>query len=355
MNPETTEHFTEIIKFAKDLLKASVMEGNLQMLFDSLTPEFQEKIPISELGRRLALMEQEHGMFTRIGDATEPYQNQSAPGFFEFDVKMYINTQEWFAHLSINNEHKLNDFNFSREPFYIAPQYFNPHKLSTTQLSELPLIKYIQPNKRHTVKLPIIIFIHAAVQLNIDGKMGVRYPFRDFDYIAQKKVGLIRCSYENYGDPDPIIAITNHCFEKVSNIPEKGNVYLMLHGFAALFLPKIYEQHKTEMDGVILLNPAWEAVPGSNLANMTVEKVPKDINAYIVGSGNDQIMIKDHFDMWVSAFPNCENAFYEKCDHFLMNCETIPNETDYVKKDDHVNNRALKNISTWVKEHSPSE
>lgn len=342
-NPNT------LVDFAKKILQESVVGSNLNILYDSLTDDLKSKMPISELGRRLAEMEERHGVLTKIGEATTPSPNPISPGFYTFDIPIYIKDHEWFAHFSMNSEYKINDFNFSRKPFFIPAEYFNPHKVVTTQLNDLPEIIYIKPIKRKTNKLPIIIFIHTAVQLDLDGHFGLRYPFRDLDFLAQHKIGLIRNSYQNFGEPDPIISMVVHSFASAKKIPECGNIFLMLHGFASLFLPQIVQRFRDDISGVILLNPAWEAVPGSGLENLTPEKVPHQLPLLVLGSGSDQILIKDHFDTWKMHGPEGEYFWFEKVDHFMMDANQVPLEDDYLKTEGHVNEKLMRRIFTWVR------
>jgi hypothetical protein len=146
-------------------------------------------------------------MFTRVGTASTPIPNPAAADFWVFDVSMFINQIEWFARVSINCDCRLNDFSFSRKPFHIAPDYFNPHKIETVELSADPIVRFMQPRRRRTVKLPVAVFVHAVVEVNYDGQIGLRYPFRDLDFLAQHKIGLVRSSYENYGEPDTVVSL----------------------------------------------------------------------------------------------------------------------------------------------------
>lgn len=347
---------SELGAFAKELLEASVIKGDSAALFNALTDDFKEKFTISELSRRLAQMEDQHGMFTRIGEPTEPVPNPEHEGFWIFDVPMYVNKMEWFAHLSMNADKKLNDFSFTRRPFYIAPAYFNPHKVETLELSTLPVVKFVKPTKRKTRKLPIAVFVHAVVEVGYDGQMGLRYPFRDFDFIAQKKVGLVRGSYENYGEPDTVVALARNEIDFAAKLTENGGIFLMLHSVAALFLPRIMELRGDQVKGVILVNPAWEAPPGSGLDNMTSDKVPHGKPVLLIGSEFDQVMVPDHFEAWKKALgTDAEAVWQEKADHFLMTTDNIPDVQDYMKTEGHVSELALRKIATWVKGHWSDE
>ena len=342
--------------FAKQLLEASVIKGDSAALFNALTDDFKEKFTISELSRRLAQMEDQHGMFTKIGEPTVPVPNPEHEGFWTFDVPMYVNKMEWFAHLSMNADKKLNDFSFTRKPFYIAPAYFNPHKVETTELSSLPIVKFVKPVKRKTRKLPVAVFVHAVVQVGYDGQMGLRYPFRDLDFLAQKKIGLVRASYENYGEPDTVVALAKNEIDCAVKLQENGGTFLMLHSMASLFLPRIMELRGDQIRGVILVNPAWEAVPGSGLEDMTEEKVPKGKPVLLIGSEFDQVMVKDHFDAWKKALgSDAEALWQEKADHFLMATYTMPEELDYMKTEGHVCEHTLRKIATWIKQHWSDE
>jgi hypothetical protein len=285
-----------LVEFARQLLEDSMIKGNSSVLFNSLTEEFQMKLSISELSRRLAEMEQTRVTFTRIGSASTPVPNPTAEGFWVFDVSMFINSVEWLARVSINSNRKLNDFSFFRKPFYIAPDYFNPHKVETIELSSHPIIRLTQPKKRKTVRLPIAVFIHAVVHVGYDGQLGLRYPFRDLDFLAQHKVGVVRNSYEEFGAPDTVVSLARMSIELAIKFPSNDGLFLIVHSFVCLFLPRIIEIQRAAIVGIVLINPVWEAIPGSGLENMTIEKAQTELPMLIVGAENDQVLVKDHFE-----------------------------------------------------------
>jgi hypothetical protein len=340
-----------IIEFARKLLEDSVINRDSGVLFNALTDEFKAKQSISEISRRLAKMEEEHGSFTRIGSASTPIPNPSETEFWILDISMFVNSVEWFARLSINSECKLNDFSFFRKPFYIAPTYFNPHKVTTADLSTCPIVRFVQPQRRKTAKLPIAVFIHAAVHLDYDGHFGLRYPFRDLDFLAQHKVGLVRSSYENYGVPDAVVSLAQTSIGLAVKIPCNGGLFLIIHSFAALFLPGILAIQRSAILGIVLINPAWEAIPGSGLENMNPEKAQTGVPMLIIGSENDQVLIRDHFEIWTNAIPNAERVWLEKTDHFLMNADEIPDESRYVATEGHVDEEAMRKIFKWIRAH----
>jgi hypothetical protein len=74
-----------------------VIKGDSAALFDALADEFKTTLTISEIRRRLAQMEQEHGMFTQVASASPPAPNPAANCFWMFDVIMYSNQIEWIA------------------------------------------------------------------------------------------------------------------------------------------------------------------------------------------------------------------------------------------------------------------
>jgi hypothetical protein len=69
-----------LAEFAKTLLEDSVMKGNSAILFNSLTEEFKTTLTISELSRRLAQMEHDHGMFTRVDLPPPPIPDPAKRG-----------------------------------------------------------------------------------------------------------------------------------------------------------------------------------------------------------------------------------------------------------------------------------
>ncbi|EAX91317.1 hypothetical protein TVAG_065330 [Trichomonas vaginalis G3] len=349
--------FEDMIEFAKKICQTTIIGNNLSFLYENITPEFREKLTIAEIGRRLATMEGEHGTFTKVGDATTPNPSTKDEGFYIFDVSVFINKNEWFATFSMNMDHKINGLEFSRHPFYIAASYFNPHKVLIQDLSETPLIRYVKPALRNSSTLPMAILVHTAVSLDVDGHLGIRYPFRDFEYIAQKKVGFIKPDYRNFSSNDPIVDMAKLCINLTSELPETSSIFLILHGFASIFLPQILSSSPHPIAGAVLVNPAWEAIPGSGLQNMTPEKVPQNLPMLIIGCGRDQVMIPDHWKMWKDTAKNGDSKWVELADHFLMDADIIPTaENDlYMKVEKHVNEDALDLINRWILEHSPSQ
>ncbi|KAH0794128.1 hypothetical protein GPJ56_002006 [Histomonas meleagridis] len=335
----------DLVEYARDILKKVIIQGDIKSLHDSLVDELRDVLTIQILAQRISKIDE----ISEIRNATEPKLNLLSPGFWTFDIPVIIKSTEWLAHFSINSSHKINDFNFSQKPHFIPASYFNPHKVICQQLSDLPQIYYIKPVKRKTVKLPIAVFIHAAVQLDLDGHMGMRYPFRDLDFLAQHKVGLIRNSYENYGEPDTVVCIALKSIDAALSLEEHESITLILHGFAALFLPNILEKRGSLISKIILINPAWEALPESNLENMSIDKVKCDLPIMLIGCENDQIMIKDHFDMWKEALGNSYALWFENCDHFLMRALRIPTENDYTVEG-HVEEKVMRKMIQWMKQ-----
>jgi pimeloyl-ACP methyl ester carboxylesterase len=340
---------SDLAQYAKELLEASVIGGDSGKLHNSLTDDFKQILTIAELSRRLAEMEK-RGEFTRIGNASEMVPNPDAPGFWAFDVEVFAGDVQWFAHFSMNSDHKLNEFSFWGKATYMAPEYLQLEKIESRNLSELPVIRFIMPNQRKTRKLPVAVFLHAVVHLRYDGQMGVRYPFSDLDFLAQHKVGLIRNSYENYERPDPVIAIARQSLDLGSALAENGGLFLVIHSFAALFLPDFLALGH-EIRGVILINPAWEAAPESGLPNMSTDKINTDIPMLIIGSGNDQLLTDLHFQKWKESNPSADSEWFDYLDHFLMDSVGIPDEMCYMKSEGHVNVTALRRIVKWVREH----
>lgn len=348
-------NFDDLIAFAKKVCETTIIGNNLSFLHENLTPEFREKLSISELGRRLAKMEGDHGTFTKVGEATTPVPSTKDEGFYVFDVSIFINKNEWFATFSMNKDHQINGLEFSRHPFYIAAPYFNPHKVLIQDINENPLIRYVKPALRNSSTIPMTILVRHGFSLDIDGHLGIRYPFRDFEYIAQKKVGFVKSDYKGFDSNNPIVDMANLCIEKVAELRETSSIFLLVHGFASLFLPQILKSSPSPVAGVVLLNPAWEALPGSGMPDMTPERVPQGIPTLIIGCGKDQVMISAHWQMWKDNVRGAESKWFERADHFLMDADQEPTmENDlYLKEEKHVHEAALDAIVDFVLRNSP--
>ena len=128
----------------------------------------------------------------------------------------------------------------------------------------------------------------------------------------------------------------------------------MLHSFASLFLPQILAQRGDQIKGIILMNPAWEAIPGSGLEDMTDAKVPKDKPVLVIGSEFDQVMVPDHFEAWKAALKDAKDVssvWAKRADHFLMTTDRIPDEELYMRTTGHVSEKAMTQIVSWVMNH----
>jgi pimeloyl-ACP methyl ester carboxylesterase len=84
---------------------------------------------------------------------------------------------------------------------------------------------------------------------------------------------------------------------------------------------------------------------------MTRERAQVAVPALIVGSENDQILVRDHFEEWRRALPQADAEWMEKTDHFLMRAEEIPDQNEYIAREGHVNEKVMRKVFTWIRGH----
>ena len=347
--------FEKISECCRNICQESIIGTNMQIIHDAIAPEFKELLTISEIGKRLALADEKSGGFKRIGNITKPTPSMEQPQYFEVRVSLFTETNnEWLAVFSINQECKINNLFFCH-PSYIAANYFNPHKVLSQDINEKPLMKFYKPAMRKTSKIPMAILVQAILVFDIDGHMYSRYPWKDFEFLAQKKIGLIKTDGRTSDSTNAIVDIAINEVKKASELKETSKIFLLIHSFAALFLPEILKNTHIPIGGIILLNPAWEPIGGPQSGNpsMTADKVPKDIPMLIIGSGNDQFLTQCHYDLWNKAAPQAEAKWYEKVDHFMMDCNDIPTDDSYMSEEGHVNEKILRDIVAWIKKQDP--
>jgi len=342
------ESIKELHSFGRQIIENSVIGGNLSFLHDSLTDENRERMTIADIGRRLAITEEGYGMFTRIGKPTKPVPSSIFNRAWEFEYELFIRDTLWFAHFCINNEGKLCYMNFYRKPSYVCPSYFNIHKVLSEDICQKPKIVYTKPALRKTTHLPVSVLIHTVVHVDIDGHIGLRYPFKDMEYLAQKKIGLIRGEYSGWSEPDPVISMAKLCINKAISLKEASKIVLIVHSFAALMIKEILADFNGKIGGIVLLNPAWEAAPGSNLRNMSKQNVPKGIPCLIIGSEYDQILTVQQYEKWKKWMPSSEYIVFPKTDHFIMDCDYIPEDFEYKSWERHVNVEIIHHMRTWI-------
>ena len=335
-----------IIDRVKELIQAGIVEGNMGKLYGALTQEFKDKVSMTDLGKRIAEMEEHHGMFYQIGNGVSKPGEKDGEWIVDLEMKSDKTSAKWTAHAVITSDLLLKELNFSRAPFYISADYYNPHKVTQIEIQAEPKILYTKPTLRKTNKLPIAALVHATIGVDEDGHMGLCYPYKDFEFLSQKKIGLVRGSFKNGSS---VIEMGNSWIDSAIKIPENGGLFLIIHSFAALFLENFLQTYEKQIAGYILLNPAWEGVPGSGLPSVDPSKISHGKPVLIIGSGNDQLLTRGHFDKWVETLPEAKTIWNSKTDHFLIDSDSL--EQDYNQKEMHVNESVLRQIIDFIREN----
>ena len=330
----------------KELIQAGIIEGNMGKLYGSLTQDFKDKVTMTDLGKRIAEMEEHHGMFYQIGKGTSTPGEKEGEWIIDLEMKSDKTSVQWTAHAIITTDLLLKELKFLRAPSYIAAEYYNPHKVIQTEIQSNPKILYTKPSLRKTNKLAVAALIHATIGVDEDGHMGLCYPYKDFEFLSQKKIGLIRGSFQ---DGSSVIEMGNKWIDSALNIQENGGLFLIIHSFAAIFLEHFLKTYQNQIIGYILLNPAWEGVPGSGLPSVDPSKILHGKPVLIIGSGNDQLLTRCHFDKWVEILPEAKTSWFPKTDHFLIDSDSL--EQNYALKEMHVNESVLRQIIEFVRQY----
>lgn len=350
----TDEQSNDIKDFLKRICTDSILGNNVGFMHESFTDELKEKVSVSLLANLLVKYDDYVDEHSTVDDATGPRIDPEKEGFYIFEVFMTSKGVEYFASFSINIEKKINNFSINKKKCYVYPNYIKKEKIESRDISESPHVRYSRPAKRKVVKIPIAVLIHTVIFVNIDGQMYDCYPYRDFEYLAQKKIGLVRSQFDQSISEDPIINMATLSIDLAYNINERSGVYPIIHGTASLYLPEIFDNNQDKIDGLILVNPAKISPPGLNLPELTAErltKVPKNIEVLIIQSEFDQVITDDGWKMWKGYFSNSTHVFIERCDHFILETNEMIGIEQY-ERQIHANVEALDEIVKWIRNTS---
>lgn len=342
------EGLSEIQIRAKDLVEQFCVKMDVGVLQESLSAEVKDKATCSILARNISDFERQAGAIVAVGEPTETTTENDIT-----TVSMPIQTEKrkdltpaqqegWYADIDLDNDGKVVRLGFSRKPVYSPPESYALNKVIDVSIDGL---RFTKPALRRTPKIPVAVFVHSIIEVDIDGHLGQRFPFRDLSFMAQEGIGFVRAPIQQEID---FVTFYRDLIHKALNLPETEKVFLIVHGHAALFLPEIIEG--ITLDGIVLLNPVWEAHPDLGIPPMQNDRVPQNIPVLIIGSGYDQFFTPLQFESWRSAIPTSEYTMFPDVDHFLMTCRQPPVENEYAATPGHVKSDVIRSISKWILE-----
>lgn len=339
---------------AKAALEGLWLKGDINTFYNSWSDNSKQCMTLLDFGRTIAQTIQMHGQFTSIGEPSKPVLRMGADDFWVMQVPLWVNDVEFFARISFNGEKRIGDFQFARRCVYHTPEYIKEDRIERIVLNEEePRTIYTRP--KDAGPLPIATIIYGNPPLDLDMRMGFTFIARDYEYLANAGIGLVRSEYiqEQVDTGDPVVPFTSKCIEYMMGLDDCAGVFLILMDYTALFIERIVKKFPGTIDGIILANPAWYAPPDSPLITLEEENIPKDIPMLIIGSAFDLMLQPKEFQKWkevTSKMPNVEVVFYDQCDHFLVGFSQKPIPQDYAIFERHVSDVPLRKMAQFIRQ-----
>lgn len=340
--------------FTHEILENALIKGDISTFYNMWSDESKTCMTFVQFGRTLAHNYQTYGKFTRIGKVGEPQKMKN--DFWFMRVQLFVEDIEFFALISISEDKRLGDFSFGRCCIYHTPDYINNSRFDRIVLNkENPCIVFSKPTNV-TGQFPTALFIHSVAGKDVNLRMGFCFPLLDYEFLPSNGIGFLRCDFSEsmIETSDPIIAMTSKLMETALMNDDSSKIFLILHSYAANYLNAILKKFPDIVSGVILVNPCWNAPPGSPLTTMTVEQLPKDMPMLALGGGYDQVNPPGEFANWESAMKKVggESYIYDSCDYFLLACPQKPIPQEYSIFERHISDVPLRKMAQFIKAHS---
>ncbi|OHT02141.1 hypothetical protein TRFO_30904 [Tritrichomonas foetus] len=345
-----------IKELAHDSIENCLIKGDIASFYELWSEESKKCMSFADFGRTLAQMGKIYGKFTRVGDVSEPKEENG--GFWSVVVDLYVDDIEFFANVSFNEIKELGHFQYGRKCIYHPPEYIKPARFEHETVKEKdPFILLSKPTKVGN-QFPCALLVHTMIEYDINVRMGYCFPARDFEYLSSANIGLLRSTFseEMINNGDPILNHATKLMEAVLMRDDVSKVFLILHSYASMLIGTILKKFSGIVSGVIVISPRWNAPEGSPLVTLKEEDLPKDIPILAIAGGYDTIGNPEDFKIWESALKkigrNCESVLYDTCDHFMLACPNKPVPGEYSIFEKHVSDVPLRKIAQFIRAHS---
>jgi hypothetical protein len=342
---------------AKESITRGVIAGDVEYFHSILSAPSKASMPANGFAELLAQNAQLYGRFTSVGEPSTPFRRMAAPDFWIMTVPLFVNDIEFFVKISFNGDREIGDFQLGRKCVYHQPPYIKEDRLERIVVcEESPRTIYTRPLNAQGM-VPVAILVHPNSQCNVDLRVGFSFIGRDWEFLANLHVGLLRSEFieEQMANGPPIVPHVSKSVEFSMQLPDTGGLYLIVMSFCALFIDPIVRKFPGVIDGIVLINPVWFAPPDSNLVTMEERNVPRNIPLLIIGSGFDIMVPIADYKRWKSVGDKigAESVFYESCDHYLLATDHRPVPREYGVVEMHLSDVPLRKIAQWIRAHPP--
>lgn len=344
-----------IKEYAVECLTDCFINGNIQAFYNKWSKPSQNCITFINFGRMIGSFQNMNGKFDRIGRCSEPSKREGTTNYWFVKVEAFIDKIEFCMTISFNEQKEIGDFQFNRCCIYHQPEYIKEQTIERISLTTKPDILLCKPV--NTQNYPCILFVHTMVDKDINIRLGFTFPGKDLEFFPSQKIGIMRGTYtpEMIETQNPMVHYASKLMEQATLRDDISKIFLCIHSYASVFAGDIVRKFPGTVDGLILINPVWDVPQDSGIKNMDEKSIPTDIPILLIGSGFDQFMPPTDFKKWkefASKHKNFETVFYDKCDHFLMECNHMPHQEEYSMFEKHMSDVPLRKIAKFIKENS---
>jgi hypothetical protein len=332
-------------------MKMLFFDGNVSAFYESWSENSKKCLKFVEFGTTLTAYERLYGKMERI-EGTIGLKETNFPTIYGTDVKGYIGKDEFLLTVTYNEKKQICDFMMRRACIYHQPEYIKESRFERITLNDDPRFILSRPTKAGD-KYPAAFIVSAACQLDVDGRMGYCFIYKDYEYLASANIALLRGEYSeemlDTGDPIPVFA--GQSMQHLMARSDISKIFIIVMGYGSLFLTKILRKFSGVIAGVILINPAFYKFPQSPMEDFDPSKLPKDVPLFVIQAGFDNQLPKQDKEKWkeVAAAIGAKYQFYDKMEFSLMPTDRLFHPQEYGMHEHHVSDVALRDIATWIR------
>ena len=172
-------------EFAKNSIENALIKGDLLSFFNMFTEQMQRDTPFLSFGRIFAQHVQVNGKFVSITNVSEP--SFFVPGADIWKIEVRLKSQndcEYISFISIDGNKKICGFDFTRDITYHSPSYIKKEFFEEEIINKEPLTVIAKPiNIAKNSQYPCALLIHGEYAADIDIRIGLCCPGKDFEYL----------------------------------------------------------------------------------------------------------------------------------------------------------------------------
>lgn len=340
-------------KRAVEQMEQVFIEGNLSDFYESWNEDVKQNFPYVNFAKQIAQLEQFYGVVDRIDRAIGAKAHPKVPGVILTFVICYIENVRMFSLVAYNDKQEVVEFNYGRCCIYHPPEYIKETRFERLELSEDPKIVISRPTKAGD-KYPAAFIINMQWQLNVDGRIGYTFIYKDYEYLSSANVAFIRGEFtEDMLDaPEPASAYAAALMQQLMARSDITDIFIIFQGHGVLFMNRILRKFGGVIKGAILINPAAKPLKNFPMVEYDFNQFPEDIPILLLNSDFDQIVEQEEKDQWIKFASQKKNVTiknYDHCDHMLMPCPQKLEGFEYSAYEFHMSDVALRDITTFIR------